>query len=81
LIGAQVPPDWSLDFALPLTFIAIVIPMLKHRAHIIAALVAGTAGALTIGWPYKSGLMLSALLGISAGMLANWQVWNWRTRE
>ena len=80
-IGAQVPPNWSLDFALPLTFIAIVVPMLKHRAYVIAALVAGGAGALTIGWPYKLGLILSALLGIAAGMTANRRDWNWRIRE
>jgi branched chain amino acid efflux pump len=68
-IGAQVPASWSLDFALPLTFIALVVPMLKNRAHVFAALVAGGVGALTIGLPYKWGLMLAALLGIAAGMV------------
>ncbi|MBI5305957.1 MAG: AzlC family ABC transporter permease [Chloroflexi bacterium] len=68
-IGAQVPSNWSLDFALPLTFIAIVIPMLKNRAYGIAALVAGVVGVATIGLQYKLGLMLAAILGITVGMI------------
>ncbi|MBI4787390.1 MAG: AzlC family ABC transporter permease [Chloroflexi bacterium] len=67
-IGGQVPASWSLDFALPLTFTALVIPMLKDRAYVVAALVAGGVGVLTIGLPYKLGLTLAALLGIAAGM-------------
>lgn len=69
-IGAQVPSGWSLDFALPLTFIALVVPMLKNRAYVMAALVAGGVGVLTIGLPYKLGLMLAALTGILVGMVA-----------
>jgi 4-azaleucine resistance transporter AzlC len=69
-VGAQVPANWSLDFALPLTFIALVVPMLKKRTHVLAALVAGVTGVLANGLPYKLGLMLAALLGIVAGMVA-----------
>jgi 4-azaleucine resistance transporter AzlC len=68
-IGAQVDKSWSLDFALPLTFIAIVVPMLKHRAHVVAALVAGSVGTIALGLPYKLGLMLAAILGILVGMI------------
>ena len=69
VIGAQVPSSWSLDFALPLTFIAIVMPMLKDRAFVVAALVAGGVAVVAIGLPYKLGLMLAALLGIAAGVI------------
>jgi 4-azaleucine resistance transporter AzlC len=68
LVGAQLPASWSLDFALPLTFIAIVVPMLRGRAYFVAALVAGAVGVLGTNLPYKLGLMLAALLGIIAGM-------------
>jgi len=70
-IGAQVDKSWSLDFALPLTFIAIVVPMLRNRAFGFAALVAGVVGVVTLGLPYKLGLMLAAALGIAAGMLTS----------
>lgn len=68
-VGAQLPASWSLDFALPLTFIAIVVPMLRNRAYVFAALVAGGVGVLAINLPYKLGLMLAALLGVITGMI------------
>jgi len=69
LIGAQIPPSWSLSFALPLTFIALVVPALKDRAAVAAALAAAVLGVLGFGLPYKTGLLLAALVGISVGLL------------
>jgi 4-azaleucine resistance transporter AzlC len=66
-IGAQVPPEWSLDFALPLTFIAIVIPMLKNRAYVVTAIVAAFGGVLAFGLPYKLGYVVASLLAIAIG--------------
>ena len=40
-LGARVPQSWSLDFTLPLTFIALVVPALKDRPTVVAALGAG----------------------------------------
>ena len=68
-IGAQIPPNWPLGFILPLTFIALVVPALKDRAGVAAALVAGIAGLLAFGLPYKTGLLLAALTGILTGLL------------
>ncbi len=70
-IGAQVPASWSLDFFLPLTFIALVVPNLKSRAGWAAAAVAGTASVVAYFLPYKLGLMLAAFLGIAAGMVVS----------
>lgn len=70
-IGGQVPPEWSLDFALPLTFIALVVPNLKTRAHWSAAVVAGIAGVAGYWLPYKLGLMVAAALGILTGMIVS----------
>lgn len=68
-VGAQVPAEWSLDFVLPLTFIAIVVPMLGNRAYVIAALVAALGGVLTYALPFKLNYLLAALAGIVVGML------------
>lgn len=67
-VGAQVPPEWSLDFVLPLTFIAIVVPVLKHRAYVIAALVAGAGGVIAYGLPYRLGYLVAALAAIALGL-------------
>ena len=72
-VGARVPPEWSLDFALPVTFIAIVVPMLKNRAYIIAAVVAGVGGVILYGLPYKLGYLLAALVAIAVGMTVEWK--------
>ncbi len=66
-LGAQVPPSWSLEFTLPLTFIALVIPALVDRPAVAAALTAGIVGVIGAGWPYKTGLVAAALVGIAVG--------------
>ena len=62
------PDSWALDFTLALTFIALVVPALKDRAGMAAALVGGTVAVLAADLPFKLGLMLAALIGILAGL-------------
>ncbi|CTQ31605.1 AzlC family ABC transporter permease [Jannaschia rubra] len=67
VLGARVPAGWQLDFALPLAFLALVGPMLKTRAHVIAALVSAVA-ALAFAWvPWNLGLIVAAVLAMLAG--------------
>jgi len=68
-LGTTIPASWPLEFALPLTFIAMLVPMLKDRPGIAAALSAGAVALLANDFPYKLGLILAALVGIGAGML------------
>lgn len=69
-LGAKVPASWSLEFALPLTFIALVLPALRDRAGVVAAIVAGLVAAAALHLPLKLGLVTAALTGIIAGLLA-----------
>ena len=66
-LGAQVPPSWGLDFALALTFIALLVPVLTDRPSVAAALAAGIVALVGVGWPYKLGLVAAALVGIAVG--------------
>lgn len=68
-LGAAIPESWSLDFALPLTFIAMVVPVLKDRPAIAAALSAGAVALVAFALPYRLGLILAALVGILVGTL------------
>lgn len=71
-LGAQLPAtDW-LEFALPLTFIALVVPALKDRAAVAAALTGGVVAVAANGLPFKLGLVLAALAGIAAGAGVEW---------
>ena len=68
-LGTAIPPGWPLDFTLPLTFIALVMPALKDRPAVAAALSAGAVALLAYNLPYKLGLIIAALFGILIGML------------
>lgn len=68
-LGAAIPENLSLDFALPLTFIAMIVPVMKKFPVIASAVSAGITALLAINLPYKLGLILAALVGIVVGML------------
>ena len=68
-VGQLIPASWGLDFTLALTFIALVVPNLKDRASVAAAVSAGIMAAFSYTWPYKLGLFAAALTGIVVGML------------
>lgn len=70
LLGTLVPPSWGLEFAFPLSFMALMFAALKDRPGVIAALVGGFSAIFARSMPYNLGLILAALLGIGAGMLA-----------
>ncbi len=67
-LGAQVPAGWMLDFTLALTFIALVVPALRDRPGALAALSAGLTALAAYALPYKLGLILAALVGITVGV-------------
>lgn len=69
VLGTAIPPAWPLDFALPLTFIAMVMPVLLDRPVIASALSAGLVALLANNLPFKLGLILAAFVGIFVGMV------------
>jgi 4-azaleucine resistance transporter AzlC len=70
-IGQYLPnaAGWGLDFAMPVTFIGMVIPYLKNRPMIAAVLVSGLVAVVAYPLPNKLGLMVAALAGIITGIL------------
>jgi 4-azaleucine resistance transporter AzlC len=71
LAGATAGESWSLDFALPLTFIALVVPALDGRPALAAAAVAGAIAVAGHDWPYSTGLMTAAVAGVAVGTLVH----------
>ena len=67
-VGAQIPASWSLDFAVVLTFIAILVPAVRTRADLAAAIVAAAVALLAAGLPYRLALVVASIAGIAAGM-------------
>ena len=68
-LGRLIPQNWSLDFIVPLTFIALVVPLLSNRAMLLAGSAGGIASVL-LELPLKLNLIAAAAIGICAGLLA-----------
>ena len=66
--GTLVPAKWSLDFAIPLVFLSLVLPALQTKSHWAAAIAAGVAAAFCTSLPLKLGLIAAAVTGILAGV-------------
>jgi len=69
-LGSRVSEDWSLDFVLPLTFIALVLPAIKDRLTATAALSAGGTAIFVAAMPLNLGLITAALVGVMGGLVA-----------
>ena len=67
LIGRQIPPEFALDFALPITFIALVGPALRTPAHVAAALVSVALSLVLAGLPFNLGLIVAAVAALATG--------------
>ncbi len=65
--GAAIPPSFALDFAIPITFLALVGPSLRSLPHLAAALVSVTASLLLADLPYNLWLIMAALLAMMTG--------------
>ena len=74
VLGDRIPnaSNWGLDVAMPVTFIGMIIPFVKSWPMGICVLTAGAASLLTLSLPYKLGIMVSAFVGIGAGMAAEY---------
>jgi predicted branched-subunit amino acid permease len=66
-LGAALPKGWSLDFAVPLTFLALIIPVIRDLPAAIAAIAAAVVAVAAHGLPYNTWLLLAASSGIAAG--------------
>ncbi|MBY6083545.1 AzlC family ABC transporter permease [Ruegeria arenilitoris] len=69
-LGTQIPDSWALDFALPITFLAMIGPMMRTPAHVVAALVAIVVSLLCVAIPYNLGLLIAGCAGMMAGAQA-----------
>ncbi len=68
VLGGEIPTDFPLAFALPLTFIALLIPALVDKASVAAAISAGLLAVLLHGLPLRLGLLIGAMIGVGVGV-------------
>lgn len=68
-LGAGIPDAWGLSFAVPLVFVAILVPAMKGRPQTVAAVVGGGVALLAASLPLNLSLLAGAVAGILAGTL------------
>ncbi|MDO9126121.1 MAG: AzlC family ABC transporter permease [Parvibaculum sp.] len=66
-LGNSIPASWSLDFFVPLSFLALIVPAIRDRANAAAALTGGAVAVLAWSLPFNLGLFLAAISGVAAG--------------
>lgn len=68
VFGAQMPVSWGLEFAVPVTFIAVTAPLLRTLPQAAAALTGAVLSLPGTLLPYGLGLVLAAGAAIAVGM-------------
>ncbi len=76
--GTRIPPEFAIDFAVPITFIAIIAPMLRTLAHVAAAVTSIVAALALAFLPFNTGLLVAAALAMIVG--AQTELWLERRR-
>ena len=66
----SVPTGLTLDFAIPLVFMTLLVPHLKDRPRIAAAAVSGFSAIILVPiMPLQSGFLAALVIGIAAGVI------------
>jgi predicted branched-subunit amino acid permease len=78
--GNAIPASWSLDFAVPLCFIALVAPLYRSVPAVIAGLMAAIAVVVLAALPMKLALIAAGVIGIVAGTLVDLARERWTAR-
>ena len=70
-LGANIPSYLNLEFAIPLTFIAIILPKLKSLAQICTAITASIIAIFSQELPYGLWIIVASISGMFVGGLIN----------
>ena len=68
LAGAGIPDSWQVGFAIPLMFLALLIPSVRSRSGMVTAVVAAGVTFMANGLPFGLGFIVGAMVGIAAGL-------------
>jgi predicted branched-subunit amino acid permease len=67
MFGARIPAEFALDFAVPITFLAVIAPMMRTLAHVVAAFTSVVL-TLALSWvPAGMGLLIAATIAMMVG--------------
>ncbi len=61
--------EWGLEFAIVVTFIGIVVPLIRRFPMLVCAVVSGVCALVFRDMPHQLGLIVASIIGIAAGVL------------
>jgi 4-azaleucine resistance transporter AzlC len=67
-LGSAIPNGWSLDFSIPIVFIALLVMAIQQRSEWVAAGTAGWVAVIAQPLPHMLWILLAAVSGILAGL-------------
>ncbi len=70
-LGASVSNGFQLEFAVPLMFLALLVPSIRDQSSLVAAIVGAAVTLVARDVPFNTGLLIGAMFGIAAGMLTS----------
>lgn len=68
LAGAVIPASWQLEFVVPLSFLALLAPLLHERVGLIVFATAAVAAIVLDAMPMRLSMICAGLAGILAGV-------------
>lgn len=70
-LGQGVPDAFGVDFAVPLVFLALLVPSLEDRPTVAAGVTAGAVALAGGGLPYNLSLLVGTAVGIGVGLVVD----------
>ena len=64
ILGSIIPDELGLKFAIPLTFIAIIVQDLRKLDHVLVMIVSGVSAVILYNIPFKSYIIVAPLIGL-----------------
>lgn len=66
-VGDAIPESVPLEFAVPIVFLALLVPAITDRPTLVAAIVGGAVATVGMSWTANLGMLSGAVVGIGAG--------------
>jgi predicted branched-subunit amino acid permease len=70
MLGPIVPVSWSLEFAVSILFLGLIVMGIDKYPKLVAALVGAGVTYLSAGLPNRAGLLVGSFVGILVGTVA-----------
>lgn len=71
LLASQIPESWGIGYAGTLALLAITIPLTINSAALVGVVVASVVAVAAAGLPYRLGLLLAVIFGMTAAMIVD----------